>query len=122
MNSIAISLVLLLFQAGAVPQNQGRQQQQQTRPQDRASVTGFILKMGTGEPVSKAVVTISLFNGGRAQSYTATTAVGGQFTFQNSSRDSIAFPQRAAATSAWNMERAARTGPGYRSASIQAKS
>src|SRR5437870_9300574 len=86
MNWISISLVLLLFQAGAVPQNQVRQQQQQpqqTRPQDRASVTGFILKMGTGEPVSKAVVTISLFNGGRAQSYTATTAVGGQFTFQN---------------------------------------
>jgi hypothetical protein len=61
-------LALLLFQA---------------RPQDKASVSGIILKMGTGEPLSKAVVTISAFNGGRSQSYTATTATDGRFSFQN---------------------------------------
>src|SRR5262245_41032058 len=70
MNWISLALAALLLQAGA-------------RPQDRASVTGYILKMGTGEPVSKAVVTISAFSGGRGQSYTATTTSGGQFTFQN---------------------------------------
>ena len=69
---------MLLLQARA-PQ----QQQQQTRPQDRGSVTGYIVKMGTGEPVSKATVTISAFNGGRAQSFTATTGSTGQFSFQN---------------------------------------
>jgi protocatechuate 3,4-dioxygenase beta subunit len=58
-------------------------QQQQNRPQDKASVTGTILKMGTGEPVPKATVTISAFNGGRSQSYTATTNTQGQFSFQN---------------------------------------
>src|SRR5437016_3858690 len=79
MNWLPLSLTLLLFQAGTVP----RQQQQQTRPQDRGSITGYIVKMGTSEPVAKAVVTISAFNGGRSQSYTATTTSGGQFTFQN---------------------------------------
>jgi protocatechuate 3,4-dioxygenase beta subunit len=66
---------LLLFQLGT--------QQQQNRPQDKASITGIILKMGSGDPVSKAVVTISAFNGGRSQSYTATTTAQGQFSFQN---------------------------------------
>src|SRR5438046_9191559 len=86
MTWISLSLAFLLFQTAAVPQNQTRQQQQQqqpTRPQDRGSFAGFIVKMGPGEPVSKAVVTISAFNGGRAQSYTATTTSGGQFMFQN---------------------------------------
>src|ERR1044071_8728216 len=55
----------------------------QARPQDKASLSGIILKMGTGEPLSKAVVTISAFNGGRTQSYTATTASDGRFSFQN---------------------------------------
>ena len=55
----------------------------QARPQEKASVSGIILKMGTGEPLSKAVVTISAVNGGRNQSFTATTATGGQFSFQN---------------------------------------
>src|SRR5438552_17748057 len=39
--------------------------------------------MGTGEPLSKAVVTSSAFTRGRSQSYTATTGNGGQFMFQN---------------------------------------
>src|SRR5437762_4610086 len=83
MTWISLSLAFLLFQTAALPQNQTRQQQQTTGPQDRGSVAGFIVKMGTGEPLSKAVVTISAFNGGRAQSYTATTTSGGQFMFQN---------------------------------------
>jgi hypothetical protein len=52
-------------------------------PQEKASITGYILKMGSGEPVSKAEVTLSAFNGGKATSYTATTATSGQFSFQN---------------------------------------
>src|SRR5213596_3693474 len=83
MTWISLSLAFLLFQTAALPQNQTRQQQQTTRPQDRGSVAGFIVKMGTGDPVSKAVVTISAFNGGRAQSFTATTGPTGQFVFQN---------------------------------------
>jgi hypothetical protein len=59
------------------------QQQQQTKPQDRGTISGYIVKMGAGDPVSKAIVTLSAFNGGRAQSYTATTTTGGQFAFQN---------------------------------------
>src|SRR5262245_55895218 len=75
---ISLLLTLLLFQAAAAPQ-----QQQQVRPQDRGSIAGYIVKMGTGEPVPKATVTINVFNGGRAQSYTATTNSRGQFAFQN---------------------------------------
>src|SRR5215831_19633279 len=67
-------LALLFFQA--IPQ-------QQARPQDRASVSGYILKMGSGEPLAKTTVTISPFNGGSSQSYTATTSAQGQFSFQN---------------------------------------
>src|SRR5262245_13320723 len=78
MNWLSLSLTLLFIQAAAP-----RQQPQATRPQDRASITGYIVKMGTGEPVGKATVTISAFNGGRGQSYTATTTSGGQFAFQN---------------------------------------
>jgi protocatechuate 3,4-dioxygenase beta subunit len=59
------------------------QQQQQTKPEDRGTISGYIVKMGAGDPVSKAIVTLSAFNGGRAQSYTATTTTGGQFAFQN---------------------------------------
>src|SRR6188474_1533277 len=73
-----ISLVLLLFQAGTLPQTQ-----QRSASQDRSSVGGYVVKLGTGEPVSKATVTISVFNGGRSASYTATTTAGGQFAFQN---------------------------------------
>src|SRR6266487_6701018 len=60
MNRLWFALALFLFQA-------------QPQPQDRGSIAGFIVKMGTGEPLSKAVVTISAFTGGRSQSYTATT-------------------------------------------------
>src|SRR6185295_4692695 len=80
MHWLSLSLALLLFQAGTAPR---QQQQQQTRPEDRGSITGYIVKMGTGDPVSKATVTLSAFNGGRGQSYTATTTSGGQFAFQN---------------------------------------
>jgi hypothetical protein len=75
MNGLALSAALLIFQAGAVPQ--------QTRPEDRGSISGYILKIGAGEPISKAVVTISAVASGRNQSYTATTTAGGQFAFQN---------------------------------------
>jgi Carboxypeptidase regulatory-like domain len=71
------SLLLALI----LPQLPG--QQQQNRPQDKASITGIILRMGAGDPVSKATVTLSPFNGGRSQSYTATTTSQGQFSFQN---------------------------------------
>ena len=64
MNWVGLFAALFVIQAGAAPQ---QQQQQQTRPQDRASITGFIVKMGSGEPVSKSAVTISAFNQ-RAQS------------------------------------------------------
>ena len=79
MNWIFISILMALFQTAPI----SSQQQQQTRPQDRGSVTGFVLKMGTADPVSKATVTISPFSGGRNQSYTATTTSSGQFSFQN---------------------------------------
>src|SRR5215475_14575187 len=79
MNSMVSLAILLLLQAGAAP----RQQQQQVQPQDRGSIAGHIVKMGTGEPLSKAVVTISAYNSGRAQTYTATTSASGQFAFQN---------------------------------------
>src|SRR5262245_7189085 len=57
--------------------------QGQTRPQDRGSMAGYVVKMGSGEPISKAVVTITPVNAGRGQSFSATTTAGGQFAFQN---------------------------------------
>src|SRR5262245_29208283 len=83
MNWFFLELTLLLVQAPAVPQNQTRQQQQQTRPQDRGSISGYVLKMGTNDPLAKAVVTVTTVNGARTQSYSATTTAGGQFAFQN---------------------------------------
>src|SRR5262245_4778348 len=77
MNWISLSLALAIIQTAAGPR------QQQVRPEDRGSISGYIVKMGTGEPLSKAIVTLSLYNGGRNQSYTVTTSTGGQFTFQN---------------------------------------
>src|SRR5437667_11963248 len=59
------------------------QPQQQTRPQDRGSIAGYVVKMGTAEPISKAIVTIAQVNAGRGQSFTATTTAGGQFAFQS---------------------------------------
>ncbi len=78
MNWVVLLSVFLLFQAGVAPR-----QQQPSKPQDRGSIAGYIVKMGTSDPVSKAVVTLSAFNGGPSQSYTATTTSGGQFNFQN---------------------------------------
>src|SRR5262245_45830341 len=87
MNWVGLFAALLVIQAGAAPRQQQPQpqlqQSQQTRPQDRGSITGYIVKMGAGDPVSKSAVTISAFNSGRNQSYTATTTANGQFSFQN---------------------------------------
>jgi hypothetical protein len=77
MNWISLSLTLLLLQAPAT-----RQAAPQTRPEDRASITGFVIKMGTSEPLGKAVVVLS-GGSGRNTSLTATTTSGGQFVFQN---------------------------------------
>jgi hypothetical protein len=69
MNWLWLPLVLLLAQTPA-------------KPPDKASIQGFVLKMGTGDPVSKAVVTLTRTDG-RRETYSATTAGGGQFAFQN---------------------------------------
>src|SRR4029453_19515244 len=74
-------LVLTLLLQTPAPRQQ--QQQQPTRPQDRGSISGYIVRMGTGDPLSKATVTITAYNAARNQSYTATTTTGGQFSFQN---------------------------------------
>jgi len=81
MNWLSFLLMMLLAQGGAAPRQQ--QQLAQNRSQERASIYGYVVKMGTGEPVGKATVTLSPFNSGRAQSFTATTTSGGQFAFQN---------------------------------------
>jgi hypothetical protein len=52
-------------------------------PPDKASVSGYILKMGTGEPLAKTTVILSPFNGGPSQAYTATSSAQGQFSFVN---------------------------------------
>jgi protocatechuate 3,4-dioxygenase beta subunit len=77
MNWLPLFVALLALQTGAV-----------SRPptvsaQDRGSIGGYIVKMGTGEPLSKATVTITAVNSARAQSYTAMTNTAGQFEFQN---------------------------------------
>jgi len=51
-------------------------------PPPRASIQGFVLKMGTGEPLSKAAVTLTRVDGQR-QIYTASTGPDGKFVFQN---------------------------------------
>jgi protocatechuate 3,4-dioxygenase beta subunit len=78
MNWMSLALALVFFQAGAVPQGQ-----QRAAAQDRGAIGGYVVKLGSGEPISKATVTISAFNGGRNASYTATTTAAGQFAFQN---------------------------------------
>ena len=79
MNWIRLSITLLLLQTTASPQTQ-----QQASAQERAVLQGFVVKMGTGEPVSKATVILSPFAGAeRRDSYAATTNSGGQFLFQN---------------------------------------
>ncbi len=51
--------------------------------QAEASITGYILKMGPGEPLATTSVMISPFNAGISESYTATTDAEGDFSFQN---------------------------------------
>src|SRR5262245_7453466 len=77
-------LLTLLLQTPA-PRQQP-QQQQPARPQDRGSISGYIVRMGTGDPLSKSTVTITTYNAARNQSYTATSTTGGQFSFQNLQR------------------------------------
>src|SRR5215510_14177455 len=77
-------LVLTLLLQTPAPRQQPQQQQQQpARPQDRGSISGYIVRVGTGDPLSKATVTITAYNAARNQSYTATSTTGGQFSFQN---------------------------------------
>jgi 5-hydroxyisourate hydrolase-like protein (transthyretin family) len=71
MPPLLLPLILILLQAPN-PQQQAK-----------ASITGYILKMGTGEPLAKTTVMISPFNGGSGESYTATTDADGHFSFQN---------------------------------------
>ena len=75
-------LMLTLLLQTPAPRQQP-QQQQSARPQDRGSISGYIVRMGTGDPLSKAAVTITAYNAARNQSYTATSTTGGQFSFQN---------------------------------------
>jgi len=51
-------------------------------PQAVGSIQGFVVKMGSADPVSKARVTLTRAQGGR-EAYTATTESGGRFAFQN---------------------------------------
>src|SRR5262245_8962246 len=51
-------------------------------PQSRASLQGFVLKIGTGDPVPKAVVTLTRTDSQR-RAYTATTGVDGKFAFDD---------------------------------------
>src|SRR5262245_21432574 len=75
-------LALTLLLQTPAPRQQP-QQQQLARPQDRGSISGYIVRMGTGDPLSKSTVTITALNAPRNQSYTTTTTTGGQFSFQN---------------------------------------
>jgi 5-hydroxyisourate hydrolase-like protein (transthyretin family) len=65
-----LALTLLLLQGAPAAQERG------------VALQGIVLKMGTGEPVAKANVTLSRFEG-RGNSYAAATNSGGQFLFQN---------------------------------------
>src|SRR5262252_1686411 len=76
-------LLLLTLLLQTPSPRQQPQQQQPARPEDRGSITGYIVRMGTGDPLSKATVTITAYNAARNQSYTATSTTGGQFSFQN---------------------------------------
>jgi Carboxypeptidase regulatory-like domain len=69
MNFMVLSFALLLFQASPA---------QTPSAQAPASIAGFVVKLGTNEPLSKAVVTL---NGteGRGQMYSASTSTDGRF-------------------------------------------
>src|SRR5689334_1290821 len=51
-------------------------------PQSRASIQGFVLKIGTGEPVPKAVVTLTRTESQR-RAYATTTGIDGRFAFDD---------------------------------------
>ncbi len=79
---ISLLLAILFLQAGSPPRQQTPAGQ--VPAEERASIQGFVVKMGTGEPVAKASVVLSPFNGGRNQgALTATTGTDGQFVFRN---------------------------------------
>jgi 5-hydroxyisourate hydrolase-like protein (transthyretin family) len=69
MNRISLLLMLVFVQAPP-------------SPPPRASIQGFVLKMGTGEPLSKAAVTLTRADGQR-QVYTTSTGPDGKFIVQN---------------------------------------
>ena len=56
--------------------------QQRTLP-DRNSIAGQVVKVGSGEPIAKATVTITRADAASGESYTTTTSNEGQFVFQN---------------------------------------
>lgn len=71
MNWIHLLVTLLLLQ-GRIPQD---------RAEDRAFIQGIVVKIGTGEPVSKALVTLTrvLDKNDENENYSATTAADGKF-------------------------------------------
>jgi len=68
MNFIALSFALLLQASPA----------QTASAQAPASIAGFVVKLGTNEPLSKAVVTLNSTEG-RGQMYSASTSTDGRF-------------------------------------------
>src|SRR6188472_617653 len=68
MNFIALSFALLL--QASPPQT--------ASAQAPASIAGFVVKLGTNEPLSKAVVTLNSTEG-RGQMYSASTSSDGRF-------------------------------------------
>src|ERR687888_459143 len=70
MNLISFFVALLLFQASPT---------QTPSALAPASIAGFVVKLGSNEPLSKAVVTLSSTDGGRGQMYSASTSTDGRF-------------------------------------------
>src|SRR5678815_4565312 len=70
MNFMGLSLALLLLQASPA---------QTPAPQTPASIAGFVVKLSSNEPLSKAVVTLTSVTGGRGQMYSASTSTDGRF-------------------------------------------
>jgi hypothetical protein len=73
MNLIRLSLAVLLFQATP---------SQTPAAQTPASLAGFVVKVGTNEPLSKAVVTLNSMEGPRNQAYSASTSTDGRFLLE----------------------------------------
>ncbi len=55
---------------------------QNSATQTKATITGYVVRMGGGDPVSKARVVLTR-NGVRGSAYSATTEGNGRFVFQN---------------------------------------